>query len=153
MGHTMGRKSFSKRSYNTLGFTSVISPTYPISFPSEYLFSTFKSPPSFPLIPTAFTPKTWTFCTRDLFTLFNTISAISMVAASVFRSPLINSGSIPDFSTHLLISFPPPWTIMGLKPTSFNKVTSSMTWRFKFSSSIALPPYFTTIIFLLNRWI
>ena len=26
-----------------------------------------------------------------------------MVAASVFRSPLTNSGFIPDFSTHLLI--------------------------------------------------
>ena len=132
------------------GFTSVISPTNPISCPLDNFFSHFNSPPSFPLIPTAFTPNSLTSCTRLLLTLFNTISAISMVGSSVTRSPLTNLGSMPTLLTHLLISFPPPWTMIGLKPTSFSSTTSWITLFFRVSSTMALPPYFTTMIFRLN---
>ena len=121
-----------------------------MSAPSDSFFSTFNNPPSFPLIPIARTPRDSTSCTRLLFTFPRTISATSIVSASVTRRPLINCGFIPAFSTHLLISFPPPCTIIGLNPTSFNKVTSSMTRLFRSSSTMALPPYFTTIIFRLN---
>ena len=152
-GHTIGRKSFSNRSCKIFGLTSVISPTNPMSCPFEYFFSTLSSPPSFPLIPIALTPSASTICTRDLLTLDNTISAISIVAASVFLSPLINSGSMPTFPTHLLISLPPPWTMIGLKPTNFNRVTSCITLFFNSSSTIALPPYLTTMILRLKRWI
>ena len=147
----IGRKSFSSRSYKICGFTSVISPTKPISSPFEYFFSTFNSPPSFPLMPTALTPSSCTSVTSDLLTLFNTISAISMVASSVLRSPLINTGSMPTLPTHLLISLPPPCTMIGLNPTSFNRVTSWMTCFFNSSSTMALPPYFTTMILRLKR--
>ena len=36
---------------------------------------------------------------------------------------------IPDLSTHLLISLPPPCTMIGLNPTSFKSATSSITLR------------------------
>ena len=128
----------------------MISPTKPISSPFEYFFFTFKSPPSLPLTPTACTPSSSTSVTRDLFTLFSTISAISIVSASVFLSPFTNTGSMPTFPTHLLISLPPPCTMIGLKPTSLRSVTSWITCFLSCSSTIADPPYFTTIIFLLN---
>ena len=152
-GQTTGRKSFSRRSCKICASTFLISPTNPISSPLEYFFSTFRSPPSFPLIPMARTPCPSRSCTRLLFTFPSTISATSIVSSSVTRSPLINCGSLPIFSTHLLISFPPPCTMIGLKPTSFNKVTSSITFCFNASSVMALPPYFTTMIFRLKRWI
>ena len=96
---------------------------------------------------------TSTSCTRLLFTRPRTISAISIVSASVTRSPLINSASFPTFPTHLLISLPPPCTMIGLNPHSFRSVTSSITLRFRLSSTMALPPYFTTMILRLKRWI
>ena len=109
--------------------------------------------PSLPLIPTALMPSSLTSCTRLLFTLFNTISAISMVGSSVTRRPLMKWGSIPTFPTQRLISFPPPWTIMGLKPTSFKSATSWITFFFNSSSIMALPPYLITTILRLKRWI
>ena len=83
----------------------------------------------------------------------STISAISMVSSSVTRRPLMKWGSIPTLPTQRLISLPPPCTMMGLKPQSFRRVTSWITRSFKLSSTMALPPYFTTMIFRLNRWI
>ena len=133
--------------------TDLISPTNPISSPLEYFFSTFRSAPSFPLIPIARTPSSSTIRTRFLFTLFRTISATSMVSSSVTRSPLINFGSMPTFPTQRLISFPPPWTMIGLNPVSFSRVTSLITFCCNSSSIMALPPYFTTIILRLKRWI
>ena len=124
-----------------------------MSSPPESFLSTFNMPPSLPLIPHALTPSSSIMDTRLLLTLFKTISAISIVGSSVTRSPFKKCGSMPDFSTHLLISLPPPCTIIGLKPTSFNSTTSWMTFLFNSSSTIALPPYLTTIIFLLNFWI
>ncbi len=79
IGATIGRKSFSSRSYNTLGLTSLILPTKPISCPSAYFLSHTSRPPSFPLMPTAFTPSSCTMLTRLLLTLLRTISAISIV--------------------------------------------------------------------------
>ena len=149
----IGRKSFSKRSYKISAFTFLTSPTNPISCPSESFFSTWSRFPSFPLIPIARTPRLSTSCTRLLFTRPRTISAISIVSASVTRSPLINSASFPTFPTHLLISLPPPCTMIGLNPHSFRSVTSSITLRFRLSSTMALPPYFTTMILRLKRWI
>ena len=126
--------------------TDLISPTYPISRPSTYFFSTFSIPPSMPLIPAACTPRVCTLATRSLLTFPSTICAISIVSLSVTRSPPTNSVSLPALSTQRLISLPPPCTMMGLNPTSFSKTTSCMTSRFSSSSIIALPPYFTTII-------
>ena len=40
---------------------------------------------------------------------------------------------------------------VGMKPTSFKRTTSAITFFFSSSSAMALPPYFTTMIFLLNR--
>ena len=141
------------RSFSILGSTLVTSPTKPMSWPSEYFFSTVSKPPSWPLIPAAFMPMACIFVTSSLLTLANTISASSMVSASVTRRPLTNLVSIPTLSTHLLISLPPPCTIMGLNPISFSSTTSSMTYSFNSSSIMALPPYFTTITFLLKRCI
>ena len=80
----------------------------------------------------------------------NIISAISIVGSSVTLSPFTNFGSMPDLATQRLISLPPPCTIIGLKPTSFKRTTSSMTFFLSASSTIALPPYFTTITLRLN---
>ena len=76
---------------------------------------------------------------------------ISIVFVFVMRRPFTNCGSFPDFLTQLLISFPPPCTITGLKPTDFSSTTSWMTCFFSASSTIAVPLYFTTMIFLLKR--
>ena len=105
-----------------------------------------------PLMPTAFTPSSSTMVTRFLLTRPRTISAISMVSSSVTRSPLTKAGSFPTFSTQRLMAFPPPCTMMGLKPTSFKRVTSLITFFCSSSLLMALPPYLTTIIFLLNFW-
>ena len=143
-------KSFSRRSSKILGFTFLTSPTKPISLPSESFLSTLRRPPSLPEMPTALTPREFTMFTRRLLTLFKTISAISIVGSSVFLSPFTNSDSIPTFPVHLLISLPPPWTMIGLNPTSFKRGTSCITLFFSSSSIMALPPYFTTMIFRLN---
>ena len=102
-------------------------------------------------MPTALMPSSFTSCTRLLLTLFNTISAISMVGSSVTRRPLTKCGSMPTFPTQRLISLPPPCTMIGLNPTNFNSTTSWMTFFFNSSSTMALPPYFTTTIFRLKR--
>ena len=133
------------------GSTSVTSPTYPMSSPPEYFFLQRSIMPSLPLMPTALTPSSFTSCTRLLFTLLSTISAISMVGSSVTRRPPTKCGSMPTLPTQRLISLPPPWTMMGFKPISFNSTTSWMTCFFKFSSTMALPPYLTTTIFRLKR--
>ena len=49
-----------------------------------------------------------TMVTRLLFTLFSTISAISIVSSSVTRRPLTNFASFPTLPTQRLISLPPP---------------------------------------------
>ena len=53
-------------------------------------------------------PYSVAMATRRLFTLLSTISATSMVSASVTRRPLTNSDSLPHFLSHELISLPPP---------------------------------------------
>ena len=128
----------------------MISPTYPKSAPSAVFFLTFKSPPSFPLMPIALLPSFSTFWTRDLFILFKTISTISMVKPSVYLRPFINLGSTPNLPTQDDISLPPPWTMIGLNPTSFRSTTSFITLSLSSSSTIQLPPYLMIIIFLLK---
>ena len=150
MGQITGTKSLSiSVSINSVS-TLVTSPTYPISFPPDSFFFTFRVAPSFPLMPAARTPSLSMYWTRPLFTFPRTISAISMVLSSVTRSPFTNWGSPPESFTHLLISLPPPCTMIGLKPTSFNNATSLITLFFRWLSVMALPPYFTTIFFPLN---
>ena len=149
----IGRKSFSRRSSRIFGSTFVTSPTNPMSPPSVCFLRHFSRPPSLPLIPTAFTPRDSTMATSSLFTFARTISAISIVSLSVTRRPLINFGSIPTLPTQRLISLPPPWTMIGLNPTNLRRVTSWMTLAFNSSSTMALPPYFTTITLRLNLWI
>ena len=153
MGQMMGRKSFSSKSYMILGFTSSTSPTNPMSSPPAYFLRHLSIMPSLPLIPTALIPSSLTSWTRLLLTLLRTISAISMVGSSVTLSPFLNWASIPTLPTQRLISFPPPCTMMGLKPTSLRSTTSCITFFFSSSSTMALPPYLTTTIFLLKRWI
>ena len=57
----------------------------------------------------------------------STIFAISMVGASVTRSPLTNFVSMPMRSCHALISDPPPCTITGFMPTKRSSTMSSST--------------------------
>ena len=135
----------------TCGSTLSTSPTKPISSPLESFLWHFNIMPSLPLMPTALMPSSFTSCTRLLFTLFNTISAISMVGSSVTRKPLIKCGSMPTFPTQRLISLPPPCTMIGLNPTNFNSTTSWMTFFFNSSSTMALPPYLITTILRLKR--
>ena len=108
IGHITGKKSSLSNESRSVVSTSVTSPTYPMSSPLEYFFSTFNMPPSLPLIPHALTPSCSIIDTRLLLTLLRTISAISIVGSSVTLKPFLNSGVMPDFSTHLLISLPPP---------------------------------------------
>jgi hypothetical protein len=56
------------------------------------------------------------------------------VGSSVTLKPFLNSGVIPDFSTHLLISLPPPCTIIGLNPTTA-RCSPGLIARLKFSST------------------
>ena len=67
----------------------------PISSPLESFLWHWRRPPSFPLMPTACTPRDSTSVTSSLFTFARTISAISIVSLSVTRSPLTKRGSIP----------------------------------------------------------
>ena len=108
IGHITGIKSSLRSECIRVVSTSFTSPTYPISSPFEYFFSTLSIPPSLPDTPHAFTPSSSISDTRLLLTLLRTISAISIVGSSVTLKPFLNSGVMPDFSTHLLISLPPP---------------------------------------------
>ena len=104
-------------------------------------------------MPMALEPSSDTMVTRSLEILPRTISAISMVSGSVTRRPLMNCASLPLFLTQVEIALPPPWTMMGLKPTSFKSVTSRMTSFCSQGSDMADPPYLTTMILRLKVWI
>jgi hypothetical protein len=60
--------------------------------------------------------------------------------------PPRNSDSMPSRSSILEICGPPPCTTTGLKPAYRRNAMSSANARFRVSSVIALPPYFTTTI-------
>ena len=150
IGAITGIKSFAINVSMIVGSADTTSPTYPISLPPESFFCTFRSPESLPLIPTALSPSFCIIDTRLLLTLESTISATSNVSSSVTRRPFTNSDSLPIFFSHALISLPPPCTMIGSMPISFNKATSLITLYLRFSSTIALPPYLTTTRLPLN---
>ena len=77
----------------------------------------------------------------------STMRAMSTVSASVTRSPLRNSGTLPRRCIRSLICGPPPCTTTGRRPTERISTTS---WANSSSASAslppasALPPYLTT---------
>ena len=102
--------------------------------------------------------------TMSRFTLpTSTMRAMSSVSASVTRSPLRNSVSLPSRSISSPIWGPPPWTTTGNMPTARMRTTSSANEASASPGSSApslsalaaacnaLPPYLTTTIFSQKR--
>mmetsp|Transcript_5916 Transcript_5916/g.25141 ORF Transcript_5916/g.25141 Transcript_5916/m.25141 type:complete len:235 (-) Transcript_5916:398-1102(-) len=119
---TTGMHPDSESCRNTDVSTLVTSPTKPHSGSRIFPRSVF---PSLPHTPTARPPAQLMSDTSDLFTLpTNTISTISIVSASVTRRPFLNTGSMPTFVSHWLISGPPPCTKMGRMPTVLSNTRS-----------------------------
>ena len=76
----------------------------------------------------------------------STISTTDMVASSVTRRPSRNSGCTSSLSSILLIWGPPPWTTIGFRPHTFSITMSRANCCASFGSTMAWPPYFTTMI-------
>ena len=74
----------------------------------------------------------------------STISTTWTSSAPVMRWPSANSDLRPSFSSVLVISGPPPWTITGRSPADCSSTTSSAKLRFSSGSTIAAPPYLMT---------
>ena len=75
----------------------------------------------------------------------STILAISIVCASVTRSPLTKRVSMPIRFCQALISGPPPWTSTGRSPTKRSSTMSCSTGSGS-PPSMAAPPSFTTTV-------
>ena len=78
--------------------------------------------------------------------------AMSTVSASVTRWPSRNSGTLPSRSIRSLICGPPPCTTTGRRPTERISTMSSANEVASDGSTMALPPYFTTIVRSRKRW-
>ena len=107
--------------------------------------------PSLPLSPTALPP--WRLMRPTIALLIlptSTISTISTVSASVTRMPPTNCGSLPSFFMSAPICGPPPWTITGLMPTRWSRMTSSANCALRSACSMAAPPYLMTTDFPRN---
>src|SRR3954454_20539545 len=85
--------------------------------------------------------------TMSLLTLpTRTILATSTVAASLTRSPPLNSTGRLRRSMYFVMSGPPPCTTTGLSPTYLSSTTSRAKSSRSCGSSIAAPPYLTTTV-------
>ena len=69
-----------------------------------------------------------------------------MVAASVTRMPSTKRVGMLSFSSKVPICGPPPCTTTGFMPTSFISAKSRAKVFFRVSSTMAAPPYFTTMV-------
>nr|CAB3447430.1 unnamed protein product [Digitaria exilis] len=137
---------------STVGSTRVTSPTNPREAASREGRAVSRRA-SLPQRPTAVAPARLMRETSCLFTLpTSTISTTSMVTASVTRSPLRNCGSTPTRASQELISGPPPWTSTGRRPTQDRRTRSRITDACSSGDFIAAPPYLTTTVLPLNRW-
>mmetsp|Transcript_37436 Transcript_37436/g.105685 ORF Transcript_37436/g.105685 Transcript_37436/m.105685 type:complete len:255 (+) Transcript_37436:257-1021(+) len=146
-----GMVSLSTRVRMRPAFTPVTSPTNPMSFSTicraRIVF------PSLPHMPTALPPASLMRETMLLFTRpTSTISTRSMVGPSVTRRPFLKFGFMPTFSSHELISGPPPWTSTGRMPTQARSTMSATTPALSLSSFIAAPPYLITMVLPRNFW-
>ena len=74
----------------------------------------------------------------------STISTTRTSSAPVIRWPSANSDLRPIFSSVLVISGPPPWTITGRSPADCSSTISSAKLRLSAGSIIAAPPYLMT---------
>jgi len=74
----------------------------------------------------------------------STISAASIVALSVTRSPATNSLLISSFFSIALIWGPPPWTTTSRTPSDCISAQSAANDFDSSGSVMACPPYFTT---------
>ena len=105
------------------------------------------SPPSLPVRPTAWPPKRLIIVTSSpCISPASTHSTTSMVSASVTRMPWMKVDFLPTRSSASSICGPPPCTTTGFMPTSLRSTTSCAKASFRSWSTIALPPYFTTIV-------
>ena len=71
-----------------------------------------------------------------------------IVSSSVTRMPWMNCDSFPSFFRTAPIWGPPPWTTTGLIPMYFIMTMSMAKSLFNSSSTMAWPPYLTTIVLL-----
>ena len=74
----------------------------------------------------------------------STISTTASSSAPVMRCPSANSDLRPSFSSVLVISGPPPWTMTGRRPADCSSTTSWAKLRFSAGSIMAAPPYLMT---------
>src|SRR5664280_1349106 len=129
-------------------FTRSMRPTKPMSSPpGAERRATRNSEPSSPHRPTAGCPCRFRRNTISLLIFpIKTIFATSTVSLLDTRRPPTNSIGSPSRSMYALISGPPPWTTIGLRPTYFSSTTSRANSSRSAASSIAAPPYLMTTV-------
>ena len=76
----------------------------------------------------------------------STISTTSMVFASVTRFPSMKVDWMPIWSRTELICGPPPWTTTTWMPMYWNRMICRAKSFLSSGSTMACPPYFTTIL-------
>src|SRR6478609_8170717 len=111
------------------------------------------SPASSPDSPTAIwscwlMAETMSALTRPV----STMRATSSVSSSVTRSPSRNSVSLPSLASSSPIWGPPPCTTTGFRPMARSSTMSAANECARASSTMALPPYFTTTVLPENAW-
>lgn len=155
MVETTGMRPAAMRSSTASGFTSVTSPTRPMSVGAPSMSTVrlvaVNSRASSPEMPTAYGPCALMSPTSSRPTWPNsTIRTTSITSGVVTRKPPRNSPCRPSFFSIALICGPPPCTTTGCTPTVRRNAISAAKARLSSSSTMALPPYLTTTILSRN---
>ncbi|AFU00665.1 ion transporter [Nocardia brasiliensis ATCC 700358] len=155
MVETTGMRPASIRSSTASGFTSLTSPTRPISVGTPSTSTVRRvavnRPASSPEMPTAYGPCALISPTSSRPTCPNsTIRTTSITSGVVTRKPPRNSPCRPSFFSIALICGPPPCTTTGCTPTVRRKAMSAAKACSSSASTMALPPNFTTTILSRN---
>ena len=159
MGAITGMMSLEIITSTMCGLTESGSPTNPrstnlvvLDFGSWLCFSNFFAIinlASLPEMPQALPPSALMAETISLLIEpARTICTISTVARSVTRNPSLNSVLICNRSSMAPICGPPPCTTIGFTPACFNRTISLAKLFASSASPMALPPYFTTTVWL-----
>ena len=126
------------------GLTSRILPTRPSLGLTGSLLNVFPSTPEMPTALWPYSLRAHTSCWLTLPT--NTSCTASIVASSVTRSPSTKRVWTPRRARRALIALPPPCTNTTRMPMSLSSSRSPTTCRMRRGSSMADPPYFTTMV-------
>ena len=159
-GAITGMMSLRSSASSTIGLIAATSPTMPMSSsspaaapgPLMRILRARMSSPSLPDKPTACPPWRLIRLTISLLVFpTRTISTTSMVAGSVTRMPRTKRDGMPSCCNMAPICGPPPCTTTGFMPTNFSSTMSWAKLLFSASSTMAWPPYLTTIVLPAKR--